>query len=91
VLCGEPVEPGSIPGPHSVSLPGPTEWEVTVHGQVDALFGMVGQKVSVRAVTTTRDGSVRTGFGIAIVTAVTADGDEGKATLLGSDALGEMA
>lgn len=92
VLCGEVVEPGSLPGPHSETLPTPVEWDVTVHGNVDLLFGMIGQKVSVRAVTTPRnEATARAEFGIAVVTAVTVDGDEGEATLLGFGELGEMA
>lgn len=92
VLCDEAVEPGSIPGPHSVTLPTPVEWDVALHGNVDPLVSMVGQKVIVRVVDEASPGeATRIRFGVAIVAAVTADGDAGTATLIGAAELGEMA
>lgn len=69
-LCGEPITPGAIPGPHMVEASRTYEWSGELRTTGAEWFALVGKSVTVRQ--DCLDGS--TGFGIAIVTGYDSDG-----------------
>jgi hypothetical protein len=48
LICDEEIEPGMIPGPHHVSMPGLTSWEVRVQVPAEAVNALLDQQVSLR-------------------------------------------
>jgi hypothetical protein len=82
-ICGEEVEPGSIPGPYSVVVPGLASWSVTVTS-TEPVGGM-SEQVSVRF----EDGDTLR-FGVAMVASISSDMGEWKTELVGVGPLGEQ-
>jgi hypothetical protein len=85
-ICTEPVEPGTIPGPHTRHMPRLTDWRVEVRRQRGVPPPTVlGHEVSIRA---TVDRTEH--FGVAILTDTQYDSDLGwTAIAYGNGPLGQ--
>lgn len=47
-ICGEVIEPGLIPGPHDIFVPGPKSWRVEVEGFAAGVPAFDVREVSIR-------------------------------------------
>jgi hypothetical protein len=75
-ICGEEIEPGMVPGPHSKTVPGRTRWWAETRIPADQVLEMVGQQVSVRV--ESDDGL---SFGVAVVGDLTIASDDPYTTV----------